>query len=192
MNCDELINEVGKRIKILREKNDETQEALGKAIGISQDAVSKIETGKTQLTLENQLRIAEHFNVSHDYLCKGVDSNSILNLLEKYVHMKIASASVGMETYKYPVLKIDKNFYRYLTQTVRAENTYNIPEEIRTKWMEYEIQAFYESNGTDKEVEIVVPLPEKLIFPDEQKGDWTQSDLLRAITNDWFNTKGSI
>lgn len=189
MEYDKVTIEVGKRIKMLREKNNETQEELGKAIRLTQDAISKIETGKSQLTFENQLRVAEHFNVSHDYLCKGIDSNSILDLLKKYVHLKIESVSVGTETFKYPVLQINKGLYRCLTQTARAKSNLAMPEKIRKQWIDEEIQIFNKSSETDDETEDVVPLPVNLILPDDQKTGWSQNDLLREVARDWLNAE---
>lgn len=78
---------VGARIKYLREKKGESQEILGKAIGLSQNSISKLEKGETQLTLENQYSLVKHFNVSHDYLISGKNENSLLVLLEKYISM---------------------------------------------------------------------------------------------------------
>ena len=64
---------VGERIKYLREKKGESQKKLGEAIGLSQNSISKLEKGETQLTLENQRNLVKHFNVSHDYLISGKD-----------------------------------------------------------------------------------------------------------------------
>lgn len=189
MDYNAVAKEVGTRIKMLRKKNNETQADLGTVIGASQDAISKIETGKTQLTFENQLRIAEHFNVSHDFLCSGVDSNSILDLLKKYVHLKIESTSIGTETFNYPVFVINKSFYRYLIQTTRAENNLAMPEKIRKQWIEDETQTFYKQSEADDETEKVVPLPVDFIFPDDPKAGWSQGDLLRKIANDWTNAE---
>lgn len=79
---------VGERIKFLREKNGESQQKLGEILGLTQNAISKLENGDTSLTLENQIRIAEHYNVSHDYICTGRNNDSILTLLEKYLSLK--------------------------------------------------------------------------------------------------------
>ena len=63
MNITNEPKTVGERIKYLREKKGESQEKLGEAIGLSQNSISKLEKGETQLTLENQINIAKHFNV---------------------------------------------------------------------------------------------------------------------------------
>lgn len=86
---------VGERIKYLREKKQESQEKLGEAIGLSQNSISKLEKGETQLTLENQYSLAKHFNVSHDYLITGKDNDSLLMLLEKYISLDYSTISEG-------------------------------------------------------------------------------------------------
>ncbi|MBV7273752.1 helix-turn-helix transcriptional regulator [Clostridiaceae bacterium UIB06] len=174
---------VGERIKYLREKKGESQEKLGEAIGLSQNSISKIEKGETQLTLENQCSIAEHFNVSHDYICTGKDNDSILALLEKYIFLKYIHYSSGNENIDYPVLSIDKVYFDYLVRTAKAKSDRYMPEDVRELWIEREIKNFYDSNkeNTFSESETVVPLPQQLIYPDEQKDDWKQSDLLREI-----------
>ena len=62
--------EIGKRIRDLREKNGETQNNLADALHCKQNNISKMERGKS-LTSDNLIAIAEHYNVSMDYLCKG-------------------------------------------------------------------------------------------------------------------------
>lgn len=42
---------VGERIKFLREKNGESQQKLGEILGLTQNAISKLENGDTSLTL---------------------------------------------------------------------------------------------------------------------------------------------
>ena len=61
---------IGLRIKELRKKNNETQYDLANAIKCNQNNISKIEKGGS-LTSVNLIAIANHYNVSLDYLCKG-------------------------------------------------------------------------------------------------------------------------
>lgn len=176
---------VGKRIKLLREKKGESQKELGEAIGLSQNSISKLEKGKTELTLENQYSIAEHFNVSHDYICTGKDSDSILALLEKYISLKYQPLSNGDGNLLYPVLNIDKSLFNYLIRTSRAKSDAYIPDEVRDLWIEQEIKNFNKLNKDNcfTEKETVVPLPQQLIYPDDNKSNWKQSDLLREMNN---------
>lgn len=68
------MEEVGKRIKQLREENHYSQNQLADYLGIDQSNLSKIERGerKFKLSLLNKLSIL--FNCSPDYiLCKSDD-----------------------------------------------------------------------------------------------------------------------
>lgn len=65
--------------------------------------------------------------------------------------------------------------------------------------VEREIDSFYESNENNQFTESakVVPVPEKLVYPDESKSNWKQTDLLREMNRELldssninFNRKG--
>jgi transcriptional regulator with XRE-family HTH domain len=188
------IKEVGKRLKYLREKRGESQEKLGESLSISQKAISNYEKGITPLPIDVQLKYAEHYNVSHDYLCTGRDNESILKLLEKYISLKYVNTSTGIESFVYPVLQINKIYFDYLVHTATAENTKGVPDTARQLWIETEITTFYERNkdNTFTENESIVPLPQQLIYPDDNKAYWKQSDLLREMNKqllDYSNTK---
>ena len=185
---------VGERIKYLREKKGETQEKLGDAIGLSQKSVSNIEKGITPLAIDSQIRIAEHFNVSHDYLCTGKDNDSILRVLEKYVFLNYRNLSDGLESFDYPVLEINKVFFDYLIRTARAKCDRYMPDDVRELWIEKETNIFYERNKSNTfiESETVVPLPQQLIYPDEQKDEWKQTDLLRELNKQLLDNSQSL
>lgn len=177
---------VGERIKKLREEKGESQEKLGKSLGLSQNSISKIEKGETNLTLENLCNMAEHFNVSHDYICTGKDSDSILKLLEKYVSLDYSVLSEKEDIHlKYPVLRIKKYFFDYLIKTAIAMKDKYIPDEVKKMWIEKETHDFYEQdkNNSLAELTSVIPVPPQLIYPDDNKSDWKQSDLLRELDN---------
>lgn len=190
---------VGERIKYLREKKQESQEKLGEAIGLSQNSISKLEKGETQLTLENQYSLAKHFNVSHDYLITGKDNDSLLMLLEKYISLDYSTISEGESILDCPILKINKTLFDYLMRTAKARHDKYIPNDIKEAWIEREIDSFYESNENNQFTESakVVPVPEKLVYPDESKSNWKQTDLLREMNRELldssninFNRKG--
>lgn len=174
---------VGERIKYLREKKGESQKKLGEAIGLSQNSISKLEKGETQLTLENQRNLVKHFNVSHDYLISGKDEDSILNLLERYISMDYSSISDGNNNFSYPVLHINKILFNYLMRTSKAKSDKYIPEDIKKAWIDKEIDIFYKFNehNSFQESEQIVPLPEQLIYPDEKKNKWQQVDFIREL-----------
>ena len=56
------------RLKQLRLENGLTQKDLGKAIEVGRTTISEYESGKIVPKQEGLLRIANHFNVSVDYL----------------------------------------------------------------------------------------------------------------------------
>lgn len=193
MNSKETPQTVGERIKYLREKKQESQEKLGEAIGLSQNSISKLEKGETQLTLENQYSLAKHFNVSHDYLITGKDNDSLLVLLERYVSLDYSTISDGETLLECPILKIDKVLFNYLMRTAKARHDKYIPEDIKQAWIEREINAFYELNETNQftESEEVVPIPERLVYPDDNKSDWKQSDLLREMNRELLDSSNT-
>lgn len=182
---------VGERIKFLREKNGESQQKLGEILGLTQNAISKLEKGDTALTLENQIRIAEYYNVSHDYICTGRNNDSILDLLSKYISLKYSTTQIGDKiSISYPVLYIDKPLFDYLVRTAQANGDKYMPQDIKELWIQREKKHFYDSNKNNDftKKESVIPLPPELIYPDDEMQDWNQSDLLRELNNSLVNT----
>ena len=60
---------LGTTIKLLRERNNMTQQELGKLTNISPAELSKIENGtRKKIPLENLIRISPYLNVSLDHL----------------------------------------------------------------------------------------------------------------------------
>lgn len=71
------------KLKQLRCSNHMSQIELGKQIGISKQAISKLETGKAEPTLYTAVKIANYFNCSLDSLTFGplmVEDNTYLKL----------------------------------------------------------------------------------------------------------------
>ena len=64
-----------KMLKQLRKEHGYTQEGLGKLMGVSDAAVSQWESGKREASYEVQLKLAELFGVSVDFLLRGAGSN---------------------------------------------------------------------------------------------------------------------
>lgn len=58
----------GKKLKDLRTDKKLSQNALSKAIGISQAAINKWEKGLIVPTIDSAVLVAKFFNVSIDYL----------------------------------------------------------------------------------------------------------------------------
>lgn len=56
------------RIRDLREDNDLSQAEVAKIINTTQQQYSKIETGKSDISGEKIIKLAEFYNVSADYI----------------------------------------------------------------------------------------------------------------------------
>lgn len=69
-------DQIGKKIRQLRKEKGLTQTAFAELFNISQNRVTNIETGKSDITFEELLAMADYFEVPTDYLLK---ENSIKN-----------------------------------------------------------------------------------------------------------------
>ena len=56
------------RIKDLREDNDLSQKTIAGVIGTTQQQYSKIENGKSDISGEKLILLAQYYNVSVDYI----------------------------------------------------------------------------------------------------------------------------
>lgn len=92
------------RIKILREKNHETQEDLAKIIGVSKSTMSKYENGTVQMSDETMIKLAIHFNCSIDYLL-GFDSTKYPDPYIKSINLL---RELGIENQKLSKESINK------------------------------------------------------------------------------------
>lgn len=61
------------KIKELRELNKETQEELGKLLNVSKATISKYENGSVDVSNDTLIKLANHFNVTTDYLLGRTD-----------------------------------------------------------------------------------------------------------------------
>lgn len=69
--------EIGRRIRKLRKDLDMTQTQLAKELNYkSNSVISKLETGDSELTATQIRKFTKYFNVSTDYLLKGISNNS--------------------------------------------------------------------------------------------------------------------
>lgn len=68
------------RIRELRRKNGMSQEALGKILGVRQDAISTYERGLNYPEVRNLMILADYFGVSVDYLLGRTDDPEIHQL----------------------------------------------------------------------------------------------------------------
>ncbi|MBC2727615.1 helix-turn-helix transcriptional regulator [Desulfosporosinus sp.] len=64
----ELLENIGVKLKALRKEKDETLEEVANVIGSSKSLLSKYERGVSEPGLRVLKKLADHFNVSLDYL----------------------------------------------------------------------------------------------------------------------------
>ena len=76
-----MINNVGERIKYLRDKAGFTQTYLAKRLGISRSAVNGWEMSIAMPSLANIVELARIFNVSSDYLL-CLDERMLIDISE--------------------------------------------------------------------------------------------------------------
>ena len=67
------MNNIGQRIKELREASHLSQAEFAKIGGSSQATVAKTESGKIAPSVKLLLNLAEYFDISMDYLCCRTD-----------------------------------------------------------------------------------------------------------------------
>ncbi|MBQ3088885.1 MAG: helix-turn-helix transcriptional regulator [Clostridia bacterium] len=57
------------RIRALREDNDFNQSKIAEILNVCQKTYSDYELGKTRIPIESIIKLAQHYNVSLDYIC---------------------------------------------------------------------------------------------------------------------------
>jgi transcriptional regulator with XRE-family HTH domain len=67
---------IGKRIKASREEKGLTQESLAEKLDVSNAYISKIERGKTSISLDRLSELCEVLEESTEYILTGADSSS--------------------------------------------------------------------------------------------------------------------
>lgn len=67
------------RLKELRKRNNITQLKLAMDLNMSQNTISRYETGKREAGYQELIAIADYFKVSIDYLLERTDEENFLN-----------------------------------------------------------------------------------------------------------------
>ena len=65
---------VGKNLKLIRTKNNDTQDYISKIINIDRSQYSRYETGKYLITTSILIPFCKHYDISIDFIC-GKKSN---------------------------------------------------------------------------------------------------------------------
>lgn len=73
-------NIIGQRIKMVRKQKDYTQEKMAESIEVSTVYISKIENGRTKLSLEMLMKIAHLLNVDPGFFLTGIALHANENL----------------------------------------------------------------------------------------------------------------
>ncbi len=79
---------LGERIQKLRKYNNQSQEQLAEALGISRQAISKWESNQGQPEINNIIKLAEIYNTTTDYILLGkedIEENIKENIKEERV-----------------------------------------------------------------------------------------------------------
>lgn len=80
LNMEELLKQIGERIKELRKRKHWTQDELAHLLEVAPSSVGSYERGSRQPTIENLIRMSKYFNVSLDYLlCQTEDERTLSN-----------------------------------------------------------------------------------------------------------------
>lgn len=87
--------DIGARIKLLRDNAEMKQEDLAKVVSLSnRESIAMWETGKREVKTEYVVKLADHFNVSCDYILRGVEAENI------DVHRQLGLSEQVIETLK--------------------------------------------------------------------------------------------
>lgn len=65
------------RLKFLRKQKHMSQLSLAMKLNLTQNSISRYETGEREPDLNTLIRIADYFNVSIDYLLERTDNPKI-------------------------------------------------------------------------------------------------------------------
>ena len=80
---DDLLTQIGQRIRKHRERSRLSQEQLAERADVSSQTISTAETGKKRLRVENIIKICEVLEISPDYLLLGEISPQDLFILSE-------------------------------------------------------------------------------------------------------------
>ena len=102
------------RLKKLRDTEGQTQDQLGKAVGLSRESVSKYETGTREPDVEAIASIARHFKVSADY---------ILGITDEFTALTQACVNtICIGILQYEAYLGDKEFVPYFIFSVKMKD----------------------------------------------------------------------
>lgn len=92
--------EIGLRIKNIRENMNMTKESFAKLLGISGQYLGIVERGKSYLSVEKLKRLCDVTNLSADYILFGKDSNIQTNTNKLLSEFTPKQLEIGCDTLK--------------------------------------------------------------------------------------------
>lgn len=103
------------RIQYLRKSKGLSQEELADKMGVSRQAVSKWESEQSTPDLEKIIMISELFEVTTDYILKGIESAAMTNkktIYSLYLALTIIFATIaGVWSFTANRFRIDECFF---------------------------------------------------------------------------------
>ena len=75
--------ELGKKVKLLRNRRGLTQDDLKEVLGLSRGQISNLESGRRTLGLKQLEKLCEYFKVDMSYFFMSETTDSCLDLVEK-------------------------------------------------------------------------------------------------------------
>lgn len=110
----------GSRIKNLRKNKNLSQTELARLMGLTSGAMSAIEVGKNNPTAELLINLSDFFNVSTDYLLKGVESERTISESEQEI-LSVLREDKAMTNAMMEVAKVKKKAISF-TRSYAAAN----------------------------------------------------------------------
>lgn len=101
---------LGMRIGQLRVKKGETQRELAIAIGVEKDTINRWESAKRGIKAQDIAKLAQHFNVSADYLL-GISEIATVNTDIKMIHDYTGLSTEAINNLRFLSFKKGKDRY---------------------------------------------------------------------------------
>lgn len=92
--------EIGKRIKNIREEMGLTKEAFAKALGISGQYLGIVERGGSYLSIDKLKLLCDFTGLSSDYILFGKDSNLVNNTKKILSNFTVEQIQSGCDLLK--------------------------------------------------------------------------------------------
>lgn len=163
-------------LKQLRNEHHLTQANLAKILGIAPTTLAAYEQGKSEPNIETLTKLANHFNVSIDYLL-GLTDVKTTNLDVAYMSDYLGLKERSIETL-HQYIQLSKKDSKRISQTLDTLNILLAPDvEILDHISDYlNFSATHFKNFYDEDVSSLAPISELELWDDIEKlgysDDW--------------------